>query len=125
MKLTYNTLMRMMDSIDEFYYSHRTQDPDELVAMDLASDRETAEKFISLYPTDPDKALILLICNRYHIDKIYSDSLKTSWSIPVSQNVEYVLDYVKQKREHLIQQMEKNKYRHFSSRKKTVQTAAA
>ena len=67
MTLTYHTITKIMDALDEFYYSNRTLGPEGLADRKFASSLEAAGRFINLYRENPDLALISIICDHYRL----------------------------------------------------------
>ena len=98
MTLTYHTITRIMDALDEFYYSNRTLGPEGLADRKFASSPETAGRFIDLYRENPDLALISIICDHYRLLSSISDN-RVTVRIPETGKEEFILKYIRKKRE--------------------------
>lgn len=126
MKLTYDIIMKLMDALDEHFTLLKNKDAQTLVDCKMASNLQVAQRFLDIYPTDPDRALVSLICDHYHPDRLYSRSGKSSWIIltgfPQSNPTEtYILNYINRKRQGIINHLNQHKYSH---RRRTASAAA-
>lgn len=98
MTLSYHTITRIMDALDEFYYSNRTLGPEGLAGRKFASSPEAAGRFINLYRENPDLALISIICDHYRLLSSISDN-RVTVRIPATGKEEFILGYILKKRE--------------------------
>ena len=112
MTLYFNTLLKMMDALDEFFYNHKSSTPEDLVKHKFASNVDAATRVLNIYQDDPDHALISIVCDHFNPDK-FATSKIISWLLPsdIIEKEMNILNYLIRHKEVVRKRLSKK--RHF------------